>query len=375
MKKINDKGVALIFGYFVISALLTLSAGFALSTVNELNNARRYKDSATAFWTAEAGLNKFLADTNLLNTTNPQSFSVGNYSVTLTKTDASNKRTLVATSTAAGSTRDLQMEFPANPPPIFDNTMSSGGNITLSGLLGQISVYDKTRLTGSFSKSGAGTSAYFEDKVEGVASSSTTLTYPDSDNNGTADQFNDFVTFNRNLLSTYSPSEVLYIQTNSTTTITPSPALAGKKIIYVEGTSAGAADVNLIFGATWADNQNLTVITTGTLNYIQPLTVATNSKLNTIGWERYYEPSILLSTHKGVTYSHGSADYKELFAISTTIGSVIGKTGITANETIAHKKFYYDPALQGSVVPPGFEGLVTTSSSGYQSTPSTWKEI
>ncbi len=374
-KKLNNRGAALIIGYFILSALLTLSAGYALSTVNELNNARRYRDTATAFWTSEAGLNRFLANTNLLNTTNPQTLTVGSYSVTVSKTDGSTERTVTATSTVRGNTRDLQLEFPANPPPIFSNTMSSGGNIALSGLLGSISVYGLTKITGTFTKSGLGTSAYFENKTEGVSSSSTTLTYPDSDSNGTADQFNDFVTFNRDLVSTYNSSEVVYIPTNSTTTVTPSSSLAGKKIIYVEGTSAGAGDVNIIFGASWAADQNLTVISTGSVNYVQPLTVATNSKLNIITWERYYEPSILISTHKGVTYSHANADYTELLDISSTTGAVIGKTGVNCSETIASKSFNYDSTLSTGAVPPGFEGLITTATSGYASTPTSWKEI
>ena len=374
-RRINNHGAALIIGYLVLSALLTLSAGYALSTVNELSNARRYMDSTTAFWTAEAGVNRFMANTSLLNTTNPQTITIGNYSVTLSKTDGSTSRSLTATTTVRGNTRDLQVDFPANTPPIFSNTMSSGGNIALSGTIGQINVYGLTKITGTFTKSGIATSGYFENKTEGVSSASTTLAYPDSDANGTADQFNDFVTFNRAIVATYNSSEVVYIQTNSTTTVTPSSSLAGKKIIYVEGTSAGAGDVNLIFGTTWADNQNLTVISTGSVNYIQPLTVAANSKLNVITWERYYEPSILISMHKGVTYSHANADYTELLDISSTTGAVIAKTGINASETIASKSFYYDSTLATSAVPPGFEGLVTTSSSGYSSTPSSWKEI
>ncbi len=376
MKINNNKGAALIISYLVISSLLTLSAGFALSSVSELNAARRYRDQATAFWVAEAGLNTFLQNTSLLNTTNPQTLSVGNYSVILTKNDSNAAlRIVTAQSTVGGSTRKLQLEFPSTAPSVFSNSMSSGGNLILNGLLAKLEVYGKTRLTGSYQLNGFGASATFEDKQEGVSNSLTTLTYPDSSGNGTADEFNDFVEFNRDIVATYNPSEVVYIQTNGTATVTPNSSLNGKKVIYVEGTSAGAGDVNIVFGSTWSDDQNMTIISTGTVNYIQPLQGLTDSKLNTISWEKYYEPSVLYSNHAGVNYSHGSADFFEVLDTSTSVGSVIGKTGINANETIAWKKFYYDSDLLTGTVPPGFEGLVGGGSSGYSSTPSDWKEI
>ncbi len=375
MKRLNNHGAALIFGYFILSALLTLSAGYSLATVNELNNAKRHRDETVAFWAAEGGLNRFWQNTSLLNTTNPQTITVGGQSVTVTKSDTSTKRIITATTTVNGSTRSLQMEFAASTPPIFANTMSTGGNIYLGGLLAKMDVYGKTRLTGTFSKAW-GTTAYFEDKVEGQSSASTTMTYPDANNNGTADEFNDFKAFNQALLSTYNSSEVIYVQTNSTTTITPSSANTGKKIIYVEGTTAGSGDVNVIFGSTWADNQNLTIISTGTVTYLQPLqSIVSNSKMNTISWDDYYEPSFLLSAHDGVNYAHDQAEFLEIIDYSWSEGATIAKTGITANEALAWKRFYHDSSLTSSAVPPGFEGLVSTTGGGYSSTPSSWKEI
>jgi len=386
VKNLNNKGVALITAYFVLSTLITLSVGLAYSSINELSTANRYKDSTKSFWIAEAAINDFIADTNMLNSGQPnvgceddicaKEYTLDGYEIYLQKQDTTSVRYVSALATVGGIQRQLQVEFPANPPDVFDNTISSGGNIALSGALSELEVYDKTRITGTFTKSGIGLTGWFEDKQEGVSNTLTTLKYPDANNNGTSDEFNDFVEFNRDIVSTYDPDEVIYIQSNSTQNIVPNTQLAGTKIIYVEGTSAGAGDVNIIFNATWQADQNITVISTGTVNYIQPLTVASNSRLNTVAWDDYYEPSILYSTHSGVTYAHDLATYREVFDYSISEGSVIGNNGMTANEVVAHKEFNFeDPVDSDGNVPPGFEGLVGGSSGGYVSTPSSWKEI
>src|SRR3989338_2356155 len=377
MKLNNNKGVALILSYIVLSSLITLAAGFALSSVSELNNARRFRDSTIAFWAAEGGVNEFIKNTAMLNSTNPQTIAIGNSSVTLNKDDSdTTTRVITVTATLNNYQRNLQLEFPALAPPIYDNTISSGGNMTLTGFIARTDVHGKTRLTGTFSKS-SGTTANFDDKLEGQSSSATTLKYPDSNNNGTSDEFADFVEFNRDIVSTYPPSQVVYVQSSSTQTIVPSTGYAGKKIIYVEGTTAGSGDVNIVFDASCQENQNLTVISTGKITYVQPLqSPAWNSKLNTVSWEGYSEPSFLVSPHSGATYTHGTTNITEVIDYSTSNGILVSNGNIALVEALAFKTFNYGSSLdEKGQVPPGFEGLITTLSSGYSSTPSSWKEI
>lgn len=382
--------MALISVYFVLSALITLSVGFAYSSINELSTANRYKDSTKSFWLAESAINDFIANTNMLDAgqagvacdqstnTCEKEFTVDGYAILLQKQDTTDVRYVAALAEVKGHQRQIQVEFPKVAPDVFDNTMSSGGNITMTGALAILDVYGKTRLSGTFTKSGIGTSAWFEDKQQGVSNTLTTLKYPDANNNGTTDEFTDFVEFNRDIVSTYAPGEVVYIQSNSTQNIVPNSQLAGIKIIYVEGTAPGTGDVNIIFNASWQANQNITVISTGDVTYIQPLTVATNSQLNVIAWSDYSEPAILWSTHDGMTFAHGTARFRDVLDLSTTNGVVVGNNGIATNEIIAHKIFNFgDPLDENNQLPPAFEGLVTGSSSGssYVSTPNSWKEI
>ncbi len=376
LKKLNNKGVALITAYILLSTIAALSAGFALSSMTELDAAYRYQDSTRAFWLAEAGISQFIQDTTMLDEIDQTTLSFGNYTVQLAKDDTdATKRVVTATANVNGNQRRIQIEFPALPPDVFDNTMSSGGNINLTGAFAILNVHDKTRITGTFTRSNGSLVGWFEDKQEGVNASLTTLTYPDSNGNGTANEFGDFVEFNRDIIATYSDDEVVYVQNNGTVTILPnSAAYAGKKIIYVEGTTANSGDVNIIFDATWQNNQNLTVISTGKVTYLQPLQFASNSQLNTISWEGYAEPSVLFSTHSGISFTKGTAQLTEILAYSATTGSLIANQAVSANEFIAEKEFFYDDALTNEVVPPGFEGLVGQSAGGYSTTPNVWKE-
>ena len=75
----------------------------------------------------------------------------------------------------------------------------------------------------------------------------TTLEYPDTNENDTPDEFDDFVAYNRRFVDPddpdftgdYTEDEVLHIEGNDTVNIWPDSDLAGKKIIFVEGTAAG----------------------------------------------------------------------------------------------------------------------------------------
>ncbi len=371
----NKKGSALLMSLMVVGTLVTLSAAFTISTVNEMNNSRRYQSSAKSFWIAEAGVNEFMADPSMLDAGDVTRI-FGTYSVDLSKDDTDpNERILTAIATANGVSRTLEVKFPANPAILYDNTMSSGGDLNLFGLLAKLDIYDKTRLSGEFNKSGFLSIADLEDLQENVPSDQTTFTYPDADENGTPDEFSDFVQFNRDLIATYDPSEVLYISGDSTQLIYPNGALAGKKIIYVEGGSPGTGDVNVLFDTTWQTGENMTIISTGDVFYVQPLQIFRDSQLNVVSWNDYNEASILLSSHDGVTYAHDNANFLSVLSYSETRGNVISNGDIDCFEALTWKRFIYDDAISEGSVPPGFEGLLAASGGGYSSTPSSWKEI
>ncbi len=375
-KLTNERGAALITAYFVITSLIALATGFALTSVNELQHAKRYRNSTQAFWLAEAGINQFLHDTTMLDDANPKTITIGSDTITLSKDDSDpSARYVTATASIGGVERQIRVKFSKLPPDVFDYTLASGGDITLSGTLAKLDVYGKTRISGTFQQSGWGASGWFEDKQEDLPVDDTTLTVPDSNDDGTPDEFGDFIQYSNNIVNQYSEDEVVHIQTDDTVTIIPNSYLAGKKVIFVEGSSPGTGDVNVIFDASWQPNQNLTIISTGTVNYIQPLQFVTNSQLNIISWEGYYEPSIFLSTHTGITYTHGTAEYFEILDYSKTTGTLVANEGVNAVEVIAHKKFLYDSALTENAVPPGFEGLIGTGQEGYSSTPSEWKDL
>ncbi len=371
----DERGAALMISYFILAVLFTLMGAFALSTLQEVADASHYRDSVAAFWLAEAGLNQYLQDTSLLDGGNV-TLTYGSQSVLLSKDDSSGSDRIVTARGLVNQTaRSVEAEFPPNPPEIFDNTMSTGGNIELLGLIAKLEVYGPTRLTGTFSKSGFGASGWFEDKQEGVASGSTTFMYPDSDTNGTSDEFTDFVAFNRALVSTYPSDEVVYIQSDDTHLIYPGSGLTGKKVVFVEGSAPDKGNVDVIFDAGWQSGQNLTIITTGSVDYVQPLQLATDSQLNIISWSGYEEASILYSAHKGVTYTHDEASFYSIFEYSETTGNLVANGGIEANEALSWKRFLYGNPLTDGNVPPGFEGLVSQSPGGYSSTPSSWKEM
>jgi len=376
-KTSNKEGSSLIFSLLVLTVLIILSSGFFILAINELNIAKRYRDSTKAFWLAEAGLNQFMQDTTLLDG-GDLTLTFGSDTVTLSKDDSDSVvRTVTATGIVSSSFRSNIIKYQANPPNLFSNTLSTGGNITFTGNLGQLDIYGQTRTTGIYSKSGTSLDEWFEDKQEGITSTSSTLTIPDSNENGTSDEFNDFVQFYQDIASTYLSDEVVYIQDDSTQVITPNESLEGKKIIFVEGSSSGTGDVTILFDATWADDQNLTIISTGTVDYIQPLDTSADSQLNVIAWEGYTESAILDGTHAGVVYTHGTASFDSVTEDSESVGNLIANDGITiniSNDSAVKKTFLYDDPIENNIVPSGFEGLTSDAPSGYYSEPYYWGE-
>ena len=378
-KRFKQRGVALAVAYMVVGALVTLSSGFVASTVGELRTAQLYKNSTKAFWVASSGINEFMKDTTYLDSGGPTKIiNVGSYSVTLSKTDSSTQRVVRAVSTIGGTKRTIEITYPANPPDLFTNTMSMGNNFNLTGLLARLDVLGKTRIGGNYNQSGVLAVANFDDKKTAQGAAATTLKYPDANANGVADEFADFKHFYQDQCNMYTSAEVDHVVVNAGESVVlyPNQKNAGKKLIFVEGPNPGDGSVDIIFDASWRNSENLTIVSTGSVNYIEPLQVGTDSKLNIVAWQNYNEASILYSAHSGVTYAHDNANYYSVLSYSVTKGTVIANDDINAMEALTWKKFIYESPIdaQGRV-PPGFSGLVAQAGAGYVTTPGSWKEL
>jgi hypothetical protein len=376
-KRFKQRGVALAVAYMVVGALVTLSSGFIASTVGELRTAQYYKNSTKAFWAASSGINQFMANTTYLDA-GAKIIDVGSYTVLLTKADSASERLVRAVSTIGGTKRTIEITYPANPPGLFSNTMTNGNNFNLTGLLAVLNVDGKTRIGGNYTKVGFLSVANFTDKQASQGTASTTLKYPDANGNGVGDEFADFKQFYQDQCATYLPAEVehVVVGVGENVIIYPDQQNAGKRLIFVEGPGPGDGSVDIMFDASWRSSENLTVVSTGNVNYIEPLQLGVDSKLNIIAWQDYNETSILYSAHSGVVYTHDDANYYSVINYSVTDGSVIANDDINAMEALTSKQFHFETPLdaQGRV-PPGFSGLVGQASPGYVSTPASWKEL
>ena len=376
--KLNNQGSALIFSFFVMSVLVTLSTAFAILTFGELNDARRYRDLTSAFWLAESGINLYMQNPSILNKVTLQSFHYKSGAFTDSKDDSRpGKRVITSTGFFGGSRRSIQIEYPANAPDVFNNVVSVDGNIMISGGKSAMAFNDKTRISGRVVNSSKHSQVYFEDRQDGVAGDLVSLTYPDTNENGTEDEFDDFVQYNRKLLATYPKSEVVYIQGDDTFTFLPNKGLNGKRIVYIEG-QEGKGNVTINFTGNWEDeDQNLTIISTGnvTFNQISPQMQESNSQLNIIAWSGYRETAALPGSHKGMTFTHGKAEFDEVDEASVTYGSVVANDGISIKEVWSKKSFNYADTRTKGVVPPGFEGLLGRGAYGFSARPSAWREI
>jgi hypothetical protein len=376
-----EGGSVLIISLYVLMVLVLLMAGFSATAVNEMNLARRLKNSTAAFWAAEMAIHRFINDTHMLDG-GDQIITEGDYTVTLTKDDTDKElRYVKAIATGNDVTRGVEVTFIGNTPNVFKNALSSGGNMLLTGNQSSITVNGPTRLTGTFTMDpeGEDLSATFSDFQDYVDPSVTTFKYPDINGNSVQDEFDDFINLQLiNIYETYLPSEVIYYPTNQDLVIiTPNASLAHKKMIFVQGSQAGKGNVAILFNGSWKPNQNLTIVSTGAIDYVQPLQApgAENSKLNTISWYDYTESTILTGKHAGVMYTHAQANFNSIYGQSTTNGIVMANEGIVANETIHDKIFNYHDPYSDNSVPAGFRLLFTAPPAGYNTEPNSWKEV
>jgi len=355
------RAAALVMTIIAIAFFSMVGMVLVMRSIQEYNLTTRYVDSVKAFWLAEAGIATGYSELMNDSTYNGvvwTSLASGDYRVI--RSASSGSVEIRAEAISGSGTQDLSFTLAFVPYP-FENTMSAGDDIALTGFIGNISVWGKTRLSGSFSKSGIFTSAWFEDKVEAVDPEYTSMPISDYDGNGTADEFSDFVIMNQEILADHPAEEVVYVQSNGTVNIFPNDALIGKKVIYVEGDNPGQGNVNIFFDASWEDQEDLTVISTGEITYTQPLQFQEDSRLSTISWGDYSEISIFQSTHESVIYTHEDAHYADILDWGSTTGNIIAQENISIVEFITNEKFYYsDRALNGDL-PPGYGRLASTS--------------
>ena len=372
---LNDKGAVLISVYMVLFVLLTLSSSVAMFNIGELGEARRQRDATMAFWLAEGALNQFMADPTILDEADTKSMHEEFGTVILSKNDSNPKHRLVtATAKVRGVERILQLKYPALST-IFENTISTQGDLVVEGRKASVLINDKLRLGGSVVNNAKMPITIFEDVQTQANKALVAIQYPDADGNGRSDEFRDFVEFNRKLIARYPEDQVVYIKGNDTYTIIPDGSLQGKKIIYIEGDRAGDGSAVIQFSGALEKDQNLTVIATGTVTQNQAGSTQKNAQLNIIAWSDYFETTVLPSIHNGVIFTHGKAFFDEVHDTSVTNGSLVANGGIVVREVWSTKTFNYVDMRHRGIVPPGFEGLIGGGVSGYTTHPTTWKEI
>ncbi len=355
------KAVALITACIVTVFLSTIGIAFTFRSIQERNLASRYVDSVKAFWLAEAAAAKGYSELMSNPAYNGEDWTPlagGNYRII--RGVSSGGVEVRAEAISGSATQALSFTLAFIPYP-FENTMSAGDSITLDGFLGSISVFGKTRLSGAFSKSGFITSAWFEDKVEGVDPGYTSMPVSDYSGNGTADEFSDFVIMGQEVVADYPPEEVVYLQTNGTVNIFPDSALIGKKVIFIEGESPGQGSANIFFDATWQDQEDLTIISTGEVTYVQPLQFQEDARLSTVSWGDFSEVSIFQNAHESVIYTHDDAHYMDILDWGSTTGNIIAQDDISILEVITNEKFYYSDRAFNGDLPPGFGRLGSAS--------------
>ncbi|MDI6605877.1 MAG: hypothetical protein QME65_01875 [Candidatus Omnitrophota bacterium] len=369
----NNRGAALILSYIVLTVLTILGSAFLVRSVSEGNISRRYADSARAFWIAEAGLSQGYQD--MING-NPLSggqldFSDGTSGTYQLSSISRPSGTEIVSVGNFGTAQRSVSGIVYFIPTAFQNTLSVGGNLTLSGLRARVEVYGKTRISGSYSKQFQAT-GWFEDKQEGVSQNLTTIKIPDYDNNGTSDEFSDFVIFGREVVQSYPPEQVVYIQNDGTVNIFPDQGLLGKKVIFVEGSSPGAGDVNIFFDASWQEEEDLTVISTGDITYVEPLQFQADARLSAIAWEDYNEASIFRSEHESLMYAHQDGNFIDILDWGSTTGNLIANGNVSLLEVLSYEKYYFSERAMTGDLPPGFSNL-----GGSSGTPgfTDWREL
>lgn len=408
----KKKGVVLILASIIVAALLAISGGYMKQVVAELNTARRFLNNEKSLWAAEAGAVVAYCNLKTNANWNPASLSAsdrqvgddGSFAITVTLSGSDRNVSVAAT---IGNLYPKTVTFSLSYPGALSNALSAGKKLRRRNTWGQLNINGDTQAgngvhqTQGYWKLQNGELEYVITSEQNNLSWVTThqgysydwnanpapeILFPDGDDqNGVDDQFTDFTSHFQNTINSnqYSASEVVYIQINNNDTVwvypgwsgqgylwTPSQGfirdaqnntvtLSGKKILYVEGNSAGKGDVKILFGAAevYGQGEDLTIISTGDVSYIAPVQIpGNNSRLNVIAWNNYEEWGSWWygNNHNSNVFAHDNVIYSG--GTSNTTGSV------TANDNIELGSWYYgikyinSPTLEVEL-PPGFEGL------------------
>jgi hypothetical protein len=372
----NKRGVALILSYAVIMVLTILASVFLSSVISENNLVRRYQASSQAFWIAEAGLANAYHSWSLNRAyTGEANIPLGEGTYTVTKIPVNPQVTV--TGTVGTTQRTIHAQF-VGIPRAFDNVLSAGGGIypyihnpstpASMTVRGNIRYSKEYRL-------------YYEDSLlpsfssppQQADQSLTTIRIPDYNGNKTADEFDDFVQFGRQVIAAYPPEQTVWIKTDDIVWIGSYSNLQGKKVVFVEGSRApdpwlgGRPGVVYLAPDLSALTQDLTIITTGGVQY-HPYSVEgtppQGSRLNTISWGDSYiggaSGSSSLASTSGVYYSHSYIDSMNWDSSFTYTGNFISNGNMTFWEYIPSLFQYSDRAAKGDL-PPGFEFLSDNS--------------
>jgi len=379
----NNRGTILpiTLGFALVFTMLG-TASLYMSTLQSEAQEKQVL-SQKAFWLAEAGLIQYLhnwsLDPKVPPPTNQQPFADGGIYDAAVLIEGIIPRVTV-TGNYNGIKRTVSAQF-IKIPKAFENTISTGGNLTSHGA-GIFYVNGKTRISGAYNREGW-VSGGFYDRQVGVSQGDTTIPIPDY---SAGDEFRDFVQFGMNAMGSYPAEQVVHIEADDgdTVWISPDDELIDKKVIFVESPTPGLVDVNILFGTTspWQADQDLTVISTGTINYYQPLQFSEDSRLSVVAWDDYTEGSVLYSQHAGVTYAHDDVFLTDLLEIGSYTGNLIANganpnpnlydwpwplndtainndNGISLVELLTLQSYYYSSDVRDGDIPPGFELLFT----------------
>ena len=366
MNKLNNKGSILLIATIVLYLVIVLGVNFSMVNINELNYSRQYYHSATAFWLAEAGINMYIANPGLLDNEPSLEIEYGNGKIILTRDDSQPSfRYINAIGINGVAKRKIQIAYPAYVPDAYKNSMSTNGNIEINGSKTMAFVNGNTRVSGSITGTSQNANVIIDDAKQGVDQHLTSLTYSNtSDDNAK----NVFINNNKSLIASYPPDEVLIINNADSYTLSPD-AVKGKKIVYLEGN--GIINTSGLVQS----NQNLTIITSGSVTFNQDGNQPPNSQLNIIAWDGYNETASASSTYRGLIYTHGKATFDNIKADSVTNGGVIADGGIILGDIWSTKIFNYADMTSNGFYPAGFENLSGGSTMGVASKPISWREL
>ncbi|MFO8052979.1 MAG: hypothetical protein R6U54_03360 [Candidatus Omnitrophota bacterium] len=375
----NKKATALILTIIVSVVLAILGISFLLVGINEKNLVERYKYSTKAFWIAEAGLAQAYQDITNNYSTCPavesswggasnDSFGGGSYLVTVT---LEGNLKLTSTGTYKTVSKEVSAELTCVPSP-FENTLSVGGDLDLTALAAIIHVNGKTRYSGNYNESTFFGNADFEDLQQEPDTNKTTLEVPDYDNNGVSDEFNDYKLYSREATQDHAQGEIDFegtdfyvddkvvykkVEAGDNVNIFPHQSLVGKEVIYIEGPE-NEGDVNIYLDGNWQDDEDLTVISTGQVHYIEPLQTSRESRLSVISWEGYKESSVFVGYHESVVFTHGDAEFEDLLDIGYFTGNIIANGDVSLLELFTLDYWDFSDRVINGDIPPGFSKFV-----------------